>query len=349
SVHVRDVWVETVDIKVTMPAKVVIGGWRILAAIDIDEDGNNVIRSITDEDLPEWVRTVERGRCDHCGTNRRRKRLVVIARPSSVLDRGLLSTRTHKVIGTSCTRDYIGHDLSRFLNYHNVLCGYDIPGIPEDIDDSNAGHGPFMIGTRDFVATAADVISRTGYVRSGEPGATKEFVRYCYWNPGKMDEYLGEPLVHPVSAVDAIEWVKSLTGTSDFDHNLRTVAGSQALNPRHDGLAAYIPEAYRRHLAKKAEIEHTIEVGDAGHWGTVKERELLTATVTDVRIFETIHGTSAWVKATTEGGHKIQWKSSGRFPEAGDTITGKATVKEHAEWNDQSITTVQRWSWKLAE
>ncbi|MCP4225417.1 MAG: hypothetical protein GY773_18935, partial [Actinomycetia bacterium] len=142
------------------------------------------------------------------------------------------------------------------------------------------------------MATAADVISRTGYIRSGEPGQTKDVVRYCYWNPGKIDEYLGEPRSRPVSAVDAIEWAKSLTGTSDFDHNLRTVAGSQALNPRHDGLAAYIPEAYRRHLAKKAEIEHTIEVGDAGHWGTVKERELLTATVTDVRIFETIYGTS---------------------------------------------------------
>lgn len=87
----------------------------------------------------------------------------------------------------------------------------------------------------------------------------------------------------------------------------------------------------------------------AGHFGTVGARVEITAEIVRVSSFETTFGyrtqTKYVVGMRTAEGHELVTFTTGAFgyeAEAGETVTFKATVKEHGEYDGKPQTTLDR-------
>lgn len=338
----------THPVTIDTPEPIVIAGWALVAVIDIDpatdEATSGASRIIhfapgtrDETENPLW-RTLPDTHCDHCGRKQHRIRLVALRNTD---------TADEMVIGVSCSRDFIGHDLAALLNWCVAL--HDIHTVGDDDDYFELGRpSRAMPDTHSYVACASRSVELHGYTKTTGDGIP---TRDDAWNFIRADdEYYRHNAPTKANAAEAsaaIEWAQALPDNSgDFNANLRAAALRHEVKPgKTDGILAYLPVAYRRHTAAVLEAEARAATENAAGWfGEVGKRSTFTATITDVKVFETIYGASAWVKMVTDEGHALQWKASGadRAPKQGARVTAKGTVKEHTEWRGEKVTTITR-------
>lgn len=136
-------------------------------------------------------------------------------------------------------------------------------------------------------------------------------------------------------------WAAALDPKGDFDYNLKTVASCDAVLYRNLGIAAYIVEAFNRHLGK---ISEQAARPASTHFGTVKERlRGLKLTYKGNHSFDSQFGTTFIHRFATENGSDVIWKTGGlALCEPGQTITVDATVKEHGDYKGRPQTALTR-------
>lgn len=93
--------------------------------------------------------------------------------------------------------------------------------------------------------------------------------------------------------------------------------------------------------AKRAE-EHAADVAGSQFVGTVGERRVFTVKVEKIFEFETMYGPSFRHIMHDAAGNVITYKGGSRLAEKGETVTFKATVKEHSVYKDVNQTVVAR-------
>lgn len=94
--------------------------------------------------------------------------------------------------------------------------------------------------------------------------------------------------------------------------------------------------------AGKRKIHQIANETPSSHIGTVGERREFTLTVTFTKLCEG-RFCSTFIALKDEQGNRVTWKASGCSAlEAGDVVTGTATIKEHYEYQGKKQTAITR-------
>lgn len=328
-------------------------GWTMAAVIDLDpQDGGDehLVAVIGDRDTDPTWRT-ETDRCDHCGptTARGRRKLVVVEHDSG----------ERKVVGTTCLRDFLGHQSPEGIAGWAQMLASLRGEIEEALADDREYDGPreeLRVSPTRFLGWTVRAISECGWMSKGRAGwddtPTVEVAHDLMFPPKATPSYkLPAPLTEAelTEAEAALEWATTVGG-SDYLDNVRVLAGKAGWRWKDLGLGASIVAAYQREQARLAEQKARREIGAASEFiGEPKQRLTVTGEVVMAREFDGFYGVKTLVKIVTDEGNIVTWWASSSAPDMGDRVTGKATVKEHEEYRGERQTVITRFSWELAD
>lgn len=323
-----------------------VEGYTFLAALDHGPAGT-IVRALVEGDFSQW-RDADPKRCDHCKTRRKRNSTYVLRAPSGALLQ----------VGSRCLVDFLGHDATRIVahaQYERELRTFD-----DDDFGFGSGGGKRDMEIDDYLMFVATISRTQGFVtrkRAREIGgeATAGLALSLRWTKPSERKRRGMPEPTQADADRAnaaIEWARKLEGRSDFEHNLKTVALQGYVPLKQVGIAAYIVEAYSKHLNKEAEqkarAEKEAKLRKSGvepkHLGTVGKRQVFER-VTLVREseLESDFGVTVLHVFETEDTSRIVWFGSKHLGvERGSTVDIKATVKRHETYNGKPQTIVNR-------
>jgi hypothetical protein len=269
-----------VEVQGTVPT---VNGWKFLATIDHTPEGN-VFRSVPGFNVPAEYRD-KAPCCDHCKVNRFRRDTYIVQHADG---------RTMQVgsncLQDFLNYEHPNH-LTKAAQI--LLSAYDIADAAQDEhwlgSTGKRVRDYYRISTRQFLGHVAAVVRVEGkFVTSKyanehggqatgrtakqvmDRGSENFYAAYTPieadfkladaavdWVIGKYGPTLGFEDGDDVSGLKAAV-LNSLKGTNtqinDFEHNMYTVAKSEAIEPRLCGIAAYILEAYRRSMMTRPEV-----------------------------------------------------------------------------------------------
>lgn len=308
------------QIKGDFPA---ISGYTFAAIVD-HASGGLVFRNpdFTEEvDLRSFA---DRNVCDHCGTNRRRSKTI------------LLSDRNGKIlqVGTSCIIDFLGESAKSLELFVENL--EDLVNMEDEPGDPGAKGSHIRYNTVEVCAIAAKLISDLGFVKSCTPGATSSMISAFVHEriaafPRAYDFTVTE--VHMEQARQVIDFISQSERKNDYQENLFRIVTSERCD---ENMFGFIAAGVRGALAdirrsKEKERNKDIEV-------PVESFPAVGMTITDIDVtieklftFESLYGTQRLIIMKNAANIPFVWKTS-TFPdvEEGASYTiKKAKVKAH--------------------
>lgn len=290
-------------------------------------------------DISEELRT--RGAvCDHCATKRRRNNTIVFTHDDG---------RTIAV-GTGCVLEYLGVDPRTVLMLSDFV---------RSIDDDDTVTVKPALDPVEFVALAAEITRFFGFVRSAEPGSTKELttkVGILGLTNSTSDRALAAELAEAIDmergaakAAAIVAWLDADTSGSDFIHSAKVAIRGNPVEAgaRHAGILAALPFSHDRHIGvvaereakRKAEAEarqHSEFIGEVGDKITVK------GSVVFYNTYDGAYGTSARLTIVTDDGNRVTTYGSGNTLfgwETGDHVEVTGKVKDHDNHPDYGKST----------
>lgn len=320
-------------------------GWVFLASLDWLETSNGasvIVNAVPGAPLVDRD-ALEPNKCDHCGYNRRRKGTYVVQNET---------TKEQLQVGSTCLKDFLGWDGSvSFISDDDLE--REISGI--------CGSGETEYTTISILAVAWAVVTEFGYIRSGEPGCTRDAVA-AVMSPHE-NKYNREikARIRPIAeqALPMAEKLRAFIlsdafwGESDYVLNLKTFCSAEWVSPRYLGYLASVPQAYARHLEKSFQKERE-KANLTNEWtGTLKTRQTFNVKVKAVKWVEDIYnyhgGSKPLYTLLTDTGHTLKWFASNDnvlgedvTPEDQDFFPLMATVVGHEEWNGYKTTKINR-------
>lgn len=326
-------------------------GWSFVAALQ-HLDGENIVRALPGETLPETYRT--RGSaCDHCNQVRRRNDTYVCRH-----DDGRFVQ-----VGSTCVADFLGSDdAGRIAAQCSLLA--EARGLAEGGCEGfgNASDDRTIEEYLPFVAyfvREQGWVSRTTARERGEEGRatadqgwflltgrdskTRDECAKVACEITKDDEEL---------AASAASWAESLPDfvvdaeKGDYLHNIRAAARTGLVTRRTAGIIASIVVAYQRHLGREREkAERAARPELDAYLGMIGKRETWSVVLDFVTGYETGYGYTTVLKFRTAEGGCLVWKATNTEISRSDvgkrfTLTG--TVKKHDEYKGKKQTILSR-------
>ena len=302
-----------------------LAGWEFVARIDHANEAGNIVRTTDVRDLPEQYRTSEPV-CDHCGHKRRRRDTFVVFNDE----------HGFKQVGSSCLKDFLGHgDADKWAKLAEMMASL---GELKRMAWNKGEDGSSLvdrrwIGTEMFLKICAESILERGWTskkRASETGhkSTADDV----WS--RMHDKL--PLVSSAAqnlATAARDWASELEGDlSDYEHNIKVVALSEAIEPRSIGIAASIVGSYYAKNQPK---------GSASTFQGVKGQKLeIEVTVDEVRELE-----FSYLHKMRDGhGNRYTWFATKPVlrSQLGKVVKIRGTVKDHNDFKGMKSTVLTR-------
>ena len=269
-------------------------GWTFVATIVHTVEGN-VIRSVPGYTVSDDYR-MRPTWCDHCRTNRLRKDTYVIQHTdgrtmqvgSSCLQEffgGVAKTaeaaanllfNAHEIAESATKRDWLGGsaltiyrvDTDEYLKHVAAVVLKTGCYITKKAAYTNA-----QTGNRNTVATASIAAQSMEHAHDVDPqypitaeaeklaAESREWVRQTYGGSSNADDNVGDD--YDAIKDSILGLITPSRDLSEFEHNLLVCARSEAIEPRLFGIAAYIVEAYRKHLqaeaAKRPQLQIKLE------------------------------------------------------------------------------------------
>jgi hypothetical protein len=343
------------------------GGWAVVGVIDhrlsrAAKGAENLVVTKVEGSFDVGTARTAAATCDHCHTKRDRTATIILRDESGTLAR----------VGKSCLADFTGHDPSTAIYLLGVVDSLNELGDEEDNFPSAKISQDMPLPLVKAAALAAAAIREAGcYVKGDDAhedqpstamSVRSAFVPGC--RMGRKDVL--PPAVTTAdteAAVAAIVWAAELDGSRTFDGNLRAIARAGVVLLRQLGLAAYLPAAHARFLARQREAA-AAPVADARpsqYVGTPGDRlRGIRLSVEMVRTgASSMGGTWTLVKGRTEAGdvvtmfadlclpadpERAAWDRTarGRTVAEGDVVFIDGTVKERKEYRGQRETVLTR-------
>lgn len=335
-------------------------GWKLLAAIEPQESGENFVSCVPGETVPVEYRTTGL-HCDHCGASRRRKEIFVLGNEDGRFAQ----------IGRNCLRDFLGGKSPEGI----LACaawGFavaDAAGQAEGDEffgGGGCGGGETGYNLEEFVKTAAAVIRKLGWVSrsavasfefGGGPAPTANVVEWLLTPPrtdkerrevqkfiDKHDFKLEER--DEKLAIDALAWGNALpTDQGDYLFNLGVACRLGFVRRKTVGIVASLIAAYQRHLDREAELRVQQQQNKKRiHLGFVGERcGFEQVTIKSIRSFDSDFGVRTMIRFEDASGSVLVWWKSGDTDwEEGQTLDITGTVKKHEDWKGIPQTILQR-------
>lgn len=344
-----------VEVSTETPAH---SGWHFLATICRTEEGN-VVRAVPGYEVPAEFRDGEH-RCDHCNTVRLRRDTYIVRH---------VDGRTLRV-GSSCVQDFLQHTRPNQMTQAARLCfeAFEMATAARYSGWLGGMAETYRTDLETYLNHVAQEVLTSGRFITSKVANERQWVatsRVAYNNMMSAREVVITPEAQELAST-AREWVLAtyapvldtdsddfdardiVDGLSvvrkdvnDFEHNLLTVARSEAIEPRLVGIAAYIVEAYRRSLPKPEEKI-------SSYVGTVGQRlRDIEVTFTKVVAREADGCTTLYDKTfcimQDAAGNTLIWSASGLHDFELNTphvLTG--TVKRHTEYKGRKQTELNR-------
>lgn len=306
------------------------GGWKLLARVELLENGNLV------HEVPNMGNEIDarfrthNNVCEHCMKIRRRNDVFVFEGESG----------DQVAVGRTCLHDFMGIDnpqkivqLTAFYeNFKNLE------------EEETMGYMKTCFSVSSILELSAAEIRQNGWVSKSvamEQGinSTSDVVTdFLYGNPKiKIDVEDQDRDM----AKATIEHFKNMevTGNNYID-NLSVLMSETMVQAKLIGLVASSVSAYKRYVSDKIAKEES----NSDFIGSVKERlrSVEVTLVKEIFIGYTNFGEKFLYSFTDKCGNVIAWFTSKQYIEEGSTVIIDATVKEHKVYNDIKQTVVTR-------
>lgn len=325
-------------IDVTLTGETVkLAGWHFAATIQHTEDGN-IVRSVPGQDIDTMpYRTVE-PLCEHCNQLRRRNDTYIV-----VNDEG-----ETKQVGSSCLRDFLGVDPASALWMAQFLI--DLDAEFESEWNEGGGRATNYMNIKDYLAWVSASIRNSGWMSrskarwSGELATADDAMSVWDWK-GKGPRPYTPDEKDVETAEKALEWIRSMENAAetanDYIYNLYVSTKQNYITWRETGLVASLVQAYSRQMEQEIQARKEAAVSE---WvGEIKQRREFTLTVESVRYNDGMYGVTYQTKMVDADGNVFMWWASKELDQ-GETYTGKATVKDHTEYNGVKQTVINRFA-----
>lgn len=334
-------------------------GWTFAGTLEHLETGN-IVRGIQGFEIPEMYRTTPPV-CDHCQTNRKRNDTYLV-----VSDDG-----EWKQVGKSCLKDFTGHSSPQKLAaIAEFLADLDL--VVENIISDGAGRVEFMADPIRVLAITSAAIRLWGWTSKsksdeGNPATADTVGSWVIDSREKNDKWFsakGKPISNrngdPAEtneadydlAKNALQWANELTDLgNDYLWNVHQVAQAPGWTYRQFGIGASIIPAYKKAMEKAAEREREQAQGrESQHVGEIKKRQQFDG-LELVKVIGTpgYYGTTWIHKFIDPNGNHLVWFSSSVALDDGLTYSGKATVKDHNDYQGIPQTVLTRCSFEAVE
>ena len=318
--------------------KPVLDGWHLIAVYDweVTEDGKRTcyVNPVPGQMVLEEFREVEDGRCDHCHTNRRRKKSMLLTK--NFLD--------YKIVGTSCVKDFLGHkspnSLMELYMFEQEFFGYVSEFAPTF--DRMA-----CVKVKRIMEIAAMYIRQEGYQRAHEGFSTGDkvssymFSSDSYWITERATNTPTQDDID--TAKNAMEWIAEQSDVTEYMDNLKRAVEAGAVSEKRLTFVASGVYSYNR---AKAEAEKAKDNANKSnrHLGNIKDRlKDIMATVKRVRFTDGYYGTTTIITLETATGDTLVWFASGSHDiEEGEYWVFDGTVKKHDTFNNTRQTIITR-------
>lgn len=233
-----------------------VPGYKFIAALDHtvqEHDGDPlIIKQVPGQDEEVDLNGYRHAdaRCDHCNKIRSRNTTYLVQ-----------ETATGKIskVGSSCLRDFTGaNDPEKVASYMEYLLEF-IEEANGEGDNYGSGRKAYEVAT--YLTHVACKIRTSGWeARSASSFATADQAWANIYGQGKFNKD-GSPQWVDTTDEDAeiaqksIEWAQGLEGTSEFEGNLKVMAGLKYMPAKGDGIVAYIVQGFVKDESKRVERE----------------------------------------------------------------------------------------------
>lgn len=290
-------------------------GWRLLARINHTDSGN-IVERVSSEDIPRNY-YYDKGKCDHCHTDRNRKRTYIIKSKSGEI----------KQVGVKCSQEYI---CNRFFEWTAAWFKY-LSELMElesyEFQEKNIEYHKSYYPVKDVIAYSIEAINKSGYKKEG--GVTKNQVIESIENGTKIDHAYYD------LADKIFDWVLSLDDISDYIHNMQIYFKEGFIG--YNGLALVVSvvpyyEGHMNRLEASKKSSHKYSVGDKIVIRTNDFRKVTT--------LNTMYGIMHIYRFTDEDDNVYVWKTGKLFGSDVSSVSG--TVKACNEYNGEKQTELTR-------
>ena len=331
----------TTDINIEVDGIVVKHeGYDYIATLEKCSEDFNFVYTHLEEDFSEYFDS--KFRCDHCGTNRDRKK-VHLFRDSNGED---------KIIASTCSKEYFGGNVNGEINSH--LKAFDALEIFTNKFDFSFEDG-----------------EESSIGRSGGKDI-HEFVKRCLYVCLTEREYISSSKAEEQLLVSTVQTANSYGGHGNsFPNDFHEVTGKYDLNGiidywedlfnkekttfHHniyaslcssnfkDGFVAWGVWSYLKDCLGLFKVETLNE-----YFGEVKEKVELELKVTTCKTGSSSYGWWELINFVDKDGRVFVWFTStvnDRIEESkkdGSFLKVKATIKKHEEYNDTKQTYLTR-------
>lgn len=342
-------------------------GYTFVATLAWDEEAGLIARVAPGQNLGKHA--PEARECNVCNSKRDRKDTFVVRKD----DTGEVTQ-----VGRNCLQQFMGITPGNLwmLTYAEDFA----KELRDDDDDDEGGGGgergpERRYGSRDVMALAWAVVKDRGWVSrktadayseaGGGKQTTADAVRDAMDPPtGKggddvrrwSREMLAEAVNYEAEAQSVIDMAAAFDGDSDYETNLRALAGAKTVSDRNLNLwVSAIAGKIKRDEQAAERVAREKAMGASRHFGAVGDKigkakgaahPPMTAQVTAVRVSEGNYGPSTLVAMVNADGNVLKWWATGNLSDeyaVGDPvlITGGA-IKGHGEFQGVPETNLTR-------
>ena len=317
----------------------IIKGWKFASVIDHIDSNTHIVKSISEDSIPESYRT--RGPvCDHCHTNRPQRKQTFVLKNS---DSG-----EYIQVGRACLKDFVNTSVDSELAY---LTSY-LNMTKEFNEYDSFSSADYRVSLVDAFMAAIKIIDAVGFVSSQSEShcPTKiELFTYFYGQHKEQDELFSILTLDTEVAIKKanliIDWIKNNPNNNEFFYNLKALVGQEIIDPKYFGYIAGAVSAYLKEMetiaAEKIQINNEFLNAQIG-----KRIILKNVKIKNVFVSQGYYGTTWIHKMLDSDNHSLVWfSSSANLSEIADPdqpITIKATVKKFDEYKDIKQTVLTR-------
>jgi hypothetical protein len=330
-----------------------IAGWTLAARMQTLATGERVTRNVPGIEIPDRVRELGPMVCEHCNASRFRKDVFAVLN----VDSGEC-----KQVGSTCLRDFLGHDPAAILNAWNAceivesqgaefFGGYglrDVPMYPtQEVLELAACSIRLESWISRKVSDESGKVATAGVVsRLLHPASLSKSTRELYEVHSVTGEVQAVTDSDRAQARDALAWARKLAGENDYEKNMLAATRHDSCDARTLGLVCSAIAGYLRHVSRAAELDLKRSANAASvHVGAVKERlRNVPVTVEHMQHIESDFGGCTLYKFRDASGNLLSWFASGRAESVrpGDSVALTGTVKKHTEYKGTKETQLNR-------
>lgn len=314
-----------------------LGNWEVVGYSERSAKGSKILIDKLNSDVEIPDKYYNELQCEHCNIKRFRSKIFIVKN---------IKTDEIKSVGSSCVKDFTGHNPSIILK---LLNGYKTL-LKEIYDEENrfgSNRRPIFY-TVEFVAKTLKHLETHFFVArnsQNDKQPTANIIIESYYTHNQEEKIYPEKK-HFEKANEIVEYFKNIKPYNDYLFKLNTFANEGIFYLKHAGYVASMIPTYQRAMKKLNEQklnEQKLNKNNSNYIGTIGEKFEFDVELKSKKIIETYFGISELLTFEDEDQNIIKYFYSGSY----NFIEGKkynfiATIKDHSEYKGMKQTMITR-------